>query len=273
MKKEYSLYLLPFLIVCLLFFSGSCAKEQAKSNHPQLDPAQFEQIGIEHNKALGTVYHALYAYKHQPSNLKPMEYTLQGALDVSETTVLGYLEENQEFSEESQQLAVGLVQNIYDHEPVAENNNLYTAATAAGLTPPLLQALDALNVVLSDEDHSLSSLQARISQIEATVPALNLTIEEQGLIYSAAAVGRHTLEYWNVNYENWLALNGGTGSKTGKVFSWKQAGKHDVAGAVAGAVTTGVLRLFGPVGWSVWGAAILGGAAGASAYDAIIQLW
>src|SRR5688572_6737771 len=101
MKKAYNLYLVHIFMFLSFFSFLACEKAEAPP-HRRLDPAEFDQIGIEHNKALATVYDALYQYRHLGANFRPTEYSQEGALQVSENTLLSYLEENQEFTDESE---------------------------------------------------------------------------------------------------------------------------------------------------------------------------
>lgn len=127
---------------------------------------------------------------------------------------------------------------------------------------------------MTDGDLDVISLDNRISTLENRVFEANLTESEQIIIYSATNTARYSLDYWNRNLASWDVLIG-TNTATLKVqrrFSWKSVGKNDVAGAIGGAVAAGIANLFGPVGWAGYGSTILAGAAGASAYDAAMQL-
>lgn len=130
---------------------------------------------------------------------------------------------------------------------------------------------------MSDGDEDLNSLKSRIVKIEEEAENI-LPEKEQTVIYVATSIASHTLEYWLNNLEKWNQLLSSTQKSSTKImkakqaFSWKSVGKNDVAGGIGGAVGAGVARLFGPVGWAGWGGAILGGAAGASAFDAAMQL-
>lgn len=133
------------------------------------------------------------------------------------------------------------------------------------------------NIIMSDGDEDLNSLKSRITKIEEEAEN-TLPEKEQALIYIATSISKYTLEYWLNNFEKWYQLLSSTQKSSIKImkakqsFSWKSVGKNDVAGGIGGAVGAGVATLFGPIGWAGWGGAIIGGAAGSSAYDAAMQL-
>ena len=273
MKKNLVILFVQLFSFSILLSLSSCKKGNLENvKNKQLNATDFKIVGIEHNKALENVYQTLKSSKSGSANFRTTFLTLDYALMLSEQTTIDYVNSS-DFSSESTQLAIELINNIYDHMPLMTDNGLYTSVIANSLNAAQIQILDQLNVVMSDDDYSLPSLQNRINNIESQVPSLNLTEEQQIIIYSATSVAKYTLEYWNVNFDEWVALNSNiNGRMASRPFNWKQVGKNDIAGAVAGAAATGIARLFGPIGWTIWGGAILGGAVGGSAYDAVMQL-
>lgn len=276
MKKFIGILFIQLFSFLMLLSFSSCKKTNSEiALNKQLSPKDFAIAGIEHNKILESVYQALKAKnKNDRSGHRTSYASLDDALMISEQIIIDDVD-SYNYSNESEQLAHLLIDNIYNNIPVMSDGNLYNAQVASNLSSDQIQMIDELNVVMSDDDYSLASLQSRINNIESQVPALNLTEDQQSVVYSATSIAKYTLEYWNANFDNWVALNTNLGGRVNRSlgFSWKQVGKNDVAGGIGGAVATGIARFFGPVGWGVWGAGILGGAAGASAYDAIMQLW
>lgn len=172
---------------------------------------------------------------------------------------------------------IAFTTQVYDQIPIIDEGKLYNSATAATLTQSQLNILDQLNIVLTDDDEDIASLQNRISVIESQIPSLNLSEQDQTELYITTNTARYSLSYWNENYYNWVQIiNSGTQlngkSKSPKTlnYSWKRVGKGDLAGAAA----WGVGALFGgPVTWSAFGISVGGWAAGCSAYEAVMQLF
>lgn len=93
-----------------------------------------------------------------------------------------------------------------------------------------------------------------------------LSDEEIGLVLMATTTAKNQASFWFDNLEG--------SSSNGRVMcvtSWRQVGVKAVAGAFGGAATCGVARFFGPVGWKVWGACIIGGAAGVAVEEIVEQ--
>lgn len=81
--------------------------------------------------------------------------------------------------------------------------------------------------------------------------------------------------YWTENLDDWEnILNDNSSSRImDSCFSWSEVAGADVAGAVGAAVTTAIVNAVPGGGQVAYGSAIVGGAAGGSAADAVFQLW
>lgn len=100
--------------------------------------------------------------------------------------------------------------------------------------------------------------------------------ENAQIILIACEIGIMSSTYWSENIEEWnQVLNGNSSSRIASKswFSWSEVAGADVAGAVGAAVTTAIVNVVPGAGQVGYGTAIVSTAAGASAGDAVLQVW
>lgn len=144
-----------------------------------------------------------------------------------------------------------------------EDMVFYTSDDAKYLSDKQKEFIDEIEIIMKDTDLSIESVLNRISKVQDGA-INNLSEEELAVVLTATSIAANTCSYWH-NYfkENILRAD----------FSWKEVGVSDVGGAVAGAVAAGARWVFcGPPGWKLTAALVVGGAAGASAANAVKQL-
>ena len=288
-----------FAILLLTLSLYACSKNK-ELTFGKLNPADFKAAGSLHNKNLDKIFHVIIEYKavkNQANNNKYSKGTngsttmrtpseQEAFLNIAENETNLYIQTLDVNNNINTQM-IGLTTSVFDGVPLSSEESLYNSTTASLLLPSQTSLLDEINVVLTDNDESISSCINRINTVEAQVATLNLTEEQQAQMYTATNSAKSSLEYWYGNIDEWSSLlsnsqgissmsvnNNGTTIKVAKPFSWKKVAKGDVAGAVAGAAAWGGAWVFGgPATWSAFGISVGGWAAGCSAYEAIQQLW
>jgi hypothetical protein len=101
-----------------------------------------------------------------------------------------------------------------------------------------------------------------------------LNYDDLFIFLTAIEVGKNSIQYWTENKQEWeMLLNASNNSRILKPFSWGEVAGVDVAGAVGAAVSTALLNAAPGAGQVAYGSAIVAGAAGASAADAVLQVW
>ncbi|MDO9261266.1 MAG: hypothetical protein Q7U08_04950 [Flavobacteriaceae bacterium] len=274
MKKILLLFTLTTLLI-------SCEKPELTSQeniNQKLNPKEFNIIGEQHNKGLEFVYNSLSANLINQGKLKITKTNsratiLQNILDEAEQYCAEYVDEYSIIHNDPTAYIAHLYNTqVFDGKPIiSSTGNLYSDDISDKLVISQKNLLNELNIVMSDDDYNLSSLNSRIDNIEMRIPSFNLTVDEQLVLYSATSVARHTLEYWNVNLEKWQTSLGDLEVVRTIGYNWKSIGKHDVAGAVSVAYSMSWANMFGPISTSAWIIGIGGGAIGASTYEAIMQ--
>ncbi len=289
MKKIFSITILGLVIL------SSCSKksdELLQSNSTLITPKTMNFIGLEHNKGLDFIYQRLKnkSLKSQgevgtlgTSSVKNLGIEKNDLIEFVQDATNLYVDDNYP-QDPTTSLAHQLISSVCTEDFVSSSSSsLYNNQIVSGLTYNETQFLDALNVIVSDNDNSLASIISRIESLEST--AYSFSDQEKYVVFSASVVAKNSLTYWHDNYSNWQNLfppsmsnnsilsisnNKNNYQVLGDV-SWKTVGKADIAGAVGGAVRSGVAAFFGPVGWGAFGASVIGTALGGSASAAVLQ--
>ena len=134
--------------------------------------------------------------------------------------------------------------------------------------------------IMKDMDTDTASLNTKIANIEQEAIS-TLEIDEQFLILSTSSVARHTLAYWNKNYEEWLSLLSIDDKSriSGSGTSWKAAGYADVGGAALAGLSLAVsgtgaaMVAGGPAGWAGIGLVVAGRGIQSSAARILLGFW
>lgn len=151
--------------------------------------------------------------------------------------------------------------NKYMEEVLSSEDEPYYDEDVTEMQASFIAALE----LAFRQDEDFQSTISIIEDLENQAYDL-LSDEELGLVLMATTSAKYQASLWFENLE--------ASSNNGRnlfVTSWKQVGVKAVAGGFGGAATCGVARFFGPVGWKVWGACILGGAAGVAVEEIVEQ--
>ncbi len=301
-KRKFGFWTASCVFILILgtvvFFS--CNKEEAKVNLLEVPNYEiYQTIGVEHNNGLNYVFKQLKAEKERVG--KDGFITKRANIRaLVEQATKDFTAEMFEVNDEdllhvNEQISAIFQQPLRLKSGSNEELHLYDADMKEELSSLQIKFLDDLNLVMSDDDGDLESLQARILEIEKEA-VMKMEEEDYIVILVATSVAKNTLAYWHANLDEWVELlsedvdsfqqkndvkevQGAKEVQTEEDnrvdFSWKLVGKEDVAGAFGAAFGSGVSYVLtaGPVGWKVWAAIVVGGAAGTSAQNAIGQLW
>ncbi len=268
------------LILTIIFsLSSACTEENTDIRATELlTMTEIQALGIQHNEALAQTFEGLKNVQmSEIKNSAGMELVLNQELDK-------YYRSNFK-NESSVEIA-----NDYSSKEVSKffgrANN--TNSRLSGMSP--------IEITISEHSEFLSSGQVEFlneidfvlslgSSLEETVEALNelqqkasneLSDEQAQVILIGAEIGKASMTYWSENLDNWEdVINQNEGGRSARVqwFDWSEVAGADVGGAVGGAVGAAAVNLLPGAGQIAYGSAIVGGAAGGSATDAVIQVW
>lgn len=267
-------------ITLIVFFLSSCNGDfmEKENINKKLNPEEFKFIGKQHNNGLDFILLKLKSSEISRSKLKILSKnyrtsTEQEIMDEVEIYTNDFIGNYSSLNNDpTVDYAYKIIEEVFDGRPlISPSGKLYVDEVGAYLSNSEKMILDDLNIVLSDDDYDIISLNNRIESIELRVSSMNLTEKEQFIIYSSTSVAKYSLAYWKDNYMEWrnTLIDEELTSTRVNGFSWKSVGKNDVAGAAA----VGVAGLFGPIGWGTFASGVIGGAVGGSAYDAVLQLF
>ncbi|MBC7651305.1 MAG: hypothetical protein H7101_06105 [Deinococcales bacterium] len=283
--------LVSLSILSTMMFS-SCSKninESEINKNRLITPKSLNFIGVEHNKGLDFIYNGLKNGRINNGENATFSITTlqdrQEVLDLVEEQTHNYIDNNYP-QDPTLSLAHQLISSVCTEDFVSSvNGGLYNNQLVTSITSNEVQFLDQLNVILSDDDNSITSIISRIEQLEMT--ASTFSDEEKYVVFSASVVAKNSFSYWNEHFDDWQNLfhsnnfnlgtlsTGNLGSsgnyQTLGAVNWKNVGKADVAGAVGGAIRSGVGLFFGPVGWGSFGLSVIGTALGGSGTAAVYQ--
>ncbi|MCT4601859.1 MAG: hypothetical protein N4A59_02990 [Marinifilum sp.] len=250
--KKFIFSLLSIVIIGITIFSCN------KTNDPEyitekLNVSDFEYIGKMHNEGLA---YSLIELQKNKSNLKSTGlYNKSSLIELQKDITINFVNK-QSGSSQLKEIAIAQVKrrmNDYSHsdqELKSSRENFVPDSLMSKLSIDAKNQLLKIFEIMDDSDMDLSSLKSRVSAIEQyAIESLN--VEEQFLILSTSSVAKYTLDYWSVNYEEWLKLNNEGLKNTKGIFDWKAAGKADVNGAATSALTLAVSGTgAGPAGWA-----------------------
>jgi hypothetical protein len=270
------------LSICTFIASSCSNNEESVENTPNLKsnpvtryvPEDFEIFGIKHNEGLDFFYDKFKnSTASTPGEFKELmitsttEYVKDFALELdpnADTSFATNLTQNYEI--ELMNFDKDFYTNVPDADQISTNARVY---------------LDKLHNVLFDipETATLVDVVSNIKSIEMEAYD-NVKLDNKDLTYvfTASAIARHSLAYWNDNYDAWenVFINNGFfngPSQNGGGNTTMGAGSQtlrgvgivvgmDVAGGVVAAGATWAVNVFipPPGGQAAYGAAILGGA-------------
>lgn len=271
-----------FLIIfSFLFFACRQDESIQKNNATILTDNEIHNLGVEHNNALSSVLTGLKNRKNSQDldeksfltilNVELSSYyktlyssktdMLQSANQYSQTEVSKYLQVTKDRT---------FLRADTDLTPIESVIAKHKATLSNDQISLLIQCDKALESASDDIDGTINELN-RIQNSARKI----LSKEEAQVILIGAEIGKSSINYWNENFNDWKALIAPTNqqARTALKFSWGEVAGADVAGGVGGAVGALAVNLIPGAGQVAYGGAIIGGAAGASAADAVYQVW
>lgn len=203
----------------------SCQKE----NGPKEPTDIYEKIGKLHNERLDYI---LREIKTQP-------VTKGGGRKISTAFIVNAT-------------ADFMASRGYSSDAITKvGNDLPNSATynnvVSQLTEKQQSYLDELFKIFDSKQNAKEAI-TRIKALEKRIK-VNCSAEEQPVLLCGTAVARYTIDYWDKHTEEWLAEIGGiealqmhnvatkAENPESDDFNWKQLGREDAKGAVAGAGT------------------------------------
>lgn len=227
--------------------------------YAQLKPADLENIGVEHNKMMENIY----------NNLKQNNIQTKLGAEIKRTSVL-YLNNLKGYSEKDIQLGIEIISN-YVENPTFYEGKLYTDKEALEISEKTRGFLDALNEIINTS--SEDNFEIMISNLENDIQKAKLSDKDLTILFSATNISKYSFRYWKDNYSKWETLPFVTSNKMSKkVGPGGRIVGADVAGGVGAAVTTWIVNAAPGAGQVAYGGAIVGGAVGASAGQAVMEL-
>lgn len=253
------------ILTALVISLPSCNNQEQNSG---IAPNEVKQeIGVQHNECLDLIYKALQAIPKTRSGELAIS---QAEIDtVIKRTTVEYVRNEYDLTKEY----MPLVEKSIDNQ-LALNESLLEEMFNQ-LSPKQKELYGELDLILTDDDSDMESLQKRIAAVKDKAYS-ELQGEDLDVMLSAISVAENTLYYWQENYVQWINTQDENQlSEMAVKFQWKALGKADFNGCAAAAVGGGVSYLLGcgPVGWKAWAAVCLSGAVAGSVENAIDQLW
>lgn len=263
-KEKFNRTSIWFVFVYIIF---SC-QNLNEIEKQQYSAAQFEQVGIDHNKGLDFILVSLKdrTFTTTERGKESGKRTLQELLQENQMAAIEFLKLNDpdltltdietisvnlDFITEKA-LNVKSEQNVWSR---SSNANSFSQSIVSEITPYLTsgqtQMISEILNVVENQDHDLNSLINSLYIIENNV--YELPAEEQPVVFEALSIARNSAQYWNVNYSIWQdeineILNDGQNGDLAKVNSvnWGAVAVCDVGCGVLMAVGC---VFAGPVGW------------------------
>jgi hypothetical protein len=286
MKKLLNV-LLSFM---LSIFAFSCNEPASSGSIEFTNKEQIQSVlqlvGQDHNKGLEFIYTQLSIEKSTPQNFNELINSIKTKTNTFLSSgTESFVRENIDNAKNYASISIQDVrQKRASNAKISESENLWKPTDNDKLTTKQKELLSYLNDAINDES---LGFQETLKVFETVRIRAKSECSEQEVftVLAAVEVGVNSLTYWHENIDKWANLmadierkssNGRVGNLAKvakKDFSWKSVGKSDVSGAVGAAVGVGVAAVVtGPPGWAAGGAAVAGGAVGASATDAVGQL-
>jgi hypothetical protein len=268
------------LSTVLTFLTFSCSETgNSESNSKEQMQVYLVKAGQDHNKGLDFIFDQLSGETTTAKNFSQLINSIEGKTNMfleksSESVQYQNINLAKKYASVSiKDVRLGRTRNAR----VKESDELWNFSDANKLTSKQKELLSTLNDAMTNDSLGLQET-LNAFEIIRTKAKLECSDKEAFVVLAAVEVGVNSLAYWHQNIDKWKALAAkiegrNASGKTGSIFSWKSVAKSDVSGAVGAAVGVGVISVVsGPPGWAAGGGAVLGGAVGASATNAVDQL-
>lgn len=273
-----NIFKLSFLVLLSFIFSKCGQEETIKIQ--ALSELEVKSIALTHNEALNQVFLGLKAQKTNGQlNSKVFEtivnselgdfYSKHYANEVDYQKSADYFSQNEvsRYTDNTSGSVYRTSSGLTPIESVIEEYKTYLSSQQKQL---LIECDKALENSLENPGLAKSGLET----IQTTAKQ-SLSQQDAQVIIIATEIGKASISYWKENLNEWqdLIAPASAQGKTAGWFSGKEVVGADVAGGVGGAVGAAVVNVIPGAGQVAYGGAILGGAAGASAADAVMQVW
>lgn len=267
---------IPILIIVIL---SSCNKDDATilEKSRLLTLQEIEKLGVEHNNILDKVLIGLkenkVSFKKDKDNIetilnKELNTLYETNLNTNKEIVTAI-----EYSEkEVSRFAIKAHQSFLKNSKSQSSLQIIIREYSENLTESQQNFLIQIDEVLSQTTNDVEATLSKLNSIQEIVQS-ELSVEEAQVVLAGAEIGKASLQYWSENIEEWQQVLDKGGIQQKGWLDWSELGGSDVAGAVGGAIGAAVVNIVPGAGQVAYGAAILGGAAGASATDAVMQIW
>jgi len=243
-----------FVAMSLLIFN-SCQKKDDSVNIKSQESIDYSEYGKLHNEGLDHIYQDLKA------NLQTKKSVSHNDMfEIIANSTNNFIE-----STYSDKQSISVSRSVVNRMKNNSSKSKETSIDDSSLTVYQKLNIDKMNAIL-DSEGDLKSHQEKLKDFQLEIESDEVDVDEKAVVLIALSVAQYSLEYWDENIENWIALT----EKSRKGYSWSDLGgdlldmaKYDAGGAVVGAVAgAGVLSAPGAVG----------GAAYASAGEGVVKL-
>jgi len=246
--KKITLFFLTFSLIVI----SSCEKEN-DSNKPEIETSiDYSEYGKLHNEALGLIFQDLKSEIKINKKMSKGDY-----FELIASSTNNFVE-----TKYNDKRSIDISKNVISIMKSNFINSKKTSTEDFSLTPYQEKNFQKMNTIL-EEDGDLKFHQDRLTELKLQIESDNIDSDEKAPILIGISVAQYSLDYWNENIENWIALSDNK-------YSWSDLGsdlldmaKYDAGGAVVGAVAgAGVLSAPGAVA----------GGAYASAGEGVVKL-
>lgn len=266
-------------LILLSFIFTQCGQDENISTHV-LSDLDVKSIALTHNEALNQVFLGLKNQRITGQlNSKNFETIVNSELT-------NFYSNHYAGEIDFQKSADYFSQNEVSKYTSNPSGSVYR--TKSGLTP-IESVIEEYRTYLSTQQiellsrcdkalvNSLEDSELAINELEAiqATAKQNLSQKDAQIIIIGTEIGKASISYWKENFNEWQDLIAPS-SAQGRITGWFSGGEvvgADVAGGIGGAVGAAVVNVIPGAGQVAYGGAILGGAAGASAADAVMQVW
>jgi len=273
---------ITFLLIAFAIVIISCNKQKETfvdetSNPNLLTLEEISNLAIEHNNALNSVLIGLKEREvSYAKNKENIEFILNEELEkFYQDNISDASEQNdailQSKKEVSRFIKKGRSQKLSRSAALSSIEEVIEEYSS-NLTEGQIKYLKELDLVFKTSGNDVDLIITELNRIMYSVRQ-ELSAEEAQIILAGTEIGKASIQYWSENIDEWKKLLGEGGSPQTRWFSWSELAGSDVAGAVGGATTAAVVNLLPGAGQVAYGSVILGGAAGTSATDAVMQVW
>lgn len=219
-------------------------------------PADFDFLGVEHNKLLDYVYNEI---KNNRADLRNLPL-FGNSLSAYYTSAYS--------SYPDVRVGAMAIQKTFASKPQDPGTSLYTPENGAKMSDEMRNYLDELSSIIFNNTNGFAikslttALEVRINNDQK----LNNT--ELGILFSTTSIAKYSADYWATNINNWKSL---PGAHPGILGMNRYIGADVIAGGTV-AAEAWWLNGWPGVGTAWYGGSIIGTAFGASAFTIIVDL-